>query len=184
MNGIASLLDRHATTRVAIIWQELEARCGLLGVKTTPFPHVSWQVTEAYELPLLEKVLGSFTRQVQPFTIHTTGLGLFTGENPILYISILKDEPLMRFHSLVWEKTDGSAIRPSPYYSPAQWVPHITLAYNDLNQHNLDCAMQYLAFQNFDWEILIDNLVFVAQSENQPPETVEYHFGSTTTIRP
>ena len=97
MNGIASLLDRPATTRVAIIWQELEARCGLLGVKTTPFPHVSWQVTEAYELPLLEKVLGSFTRQVQPFTIHTTGLGLFTGENPILYISILKDEPLNAF---------------------------------------------------------------------------------------
>ena len=44
--------------------------------------------------------------------------------------------------------------------------------------------MQYLTFQRFDWEILIDNLVFVAQSENQPPETVEYHFGSTTTIKP
>jgi 2'-5' RNA ligase len=182
MNGIASLLDRPATTRVALIWQDLEARCGLVGVKTTPFPHVSWQVTEDYKVPLLEKALDVLSGQIQPLTIHTTGLGLFTGENPILYISILKDEPIMRLHSLLWEKLNGIGLHPSPYYSPAQWVPHITLAFNDLNRQNLDCAMQYLAFQSFDWEILIDNLVFVAQSENQPPEIVEYHFDSLSTI--
>jgi 2'-5' RNA ligase len=177
MNGIASLLDKPATARVELLWQELEARCGLVGVKITPFPHFSWQVTEDYDLARLETTLREITRQAQPFTVHTAGLGLFTGENPIVYISIVKDEPLMRFHAMLWEQTKGIAIRPALYYAPGQWVPHITLAYNDVNQDNLNCALQTLAFQSFDWEIQIDNLIFVAQSGNQTPETVGYRFG-------
>jgi 2'-5' RNA ligase len=159
------------------LWQELEAHCGLVGVKATPFPHLSWQVTEAYELPRLETVVHALTSQVQPFPIHTAGLGIFTGENPIVYISIVKDEPLMLFHSLLWEKMDGIALNPAPYYSPEQWVPHITLTYNDVTSANLDCVMQSLAFQSFDLEIQIDNLILVAQGEGQFPEMVRYRFG-------
>jgi 2'-5' RNA ligase len=178
MNGIASLLDKPATARVERLWQDLETRCGLVGVKVTPFPHFSWQVTESYDLPHLETVLHALARHARPFTIHTAGLGLFTGENPIVYIFIVKDEPLMHFHKLLWEQMNGIAIRPALYYAPGQWVPHITLAYKDVNPANLDCAMQYLAFQSFDWEIQIDNLILVAQIDDQPPETVRYCFAT------
>lgn len=178
MNGIASLLDQPAASRVILLWQELEARCGLVGVKTTPFPHFSWQVTEAYDLSGIDVVLRAFARQAQPFTIRTSGLGLFTGENPIIYISIVKDELLMRFHSLLWDQLRGIAIHPSLYYAPEQWVPHITLAYNDVTTANLDCVMQFLAFQSFSWELQIDNLILVAQGEDQSSETVRYRFGT------
>jgi len=177
MNGIASLLDNPATSRVEHLWQELEAHCGLVGVKATPFPHLSWQVTEDYDLPRLEAALQALARQVRPFTIHTAGLGLFTGVNPIVYISIVKDEPLMHFHSVLWEKMNGIAFHPVLYYSPGQWIPHITLAYKDVTSGNLDCVMQCLAFQSFNWEIQIDNLILVAQSEDKPPETFRYPFG-------
>jgi hypothetical protein len=71
MNGIASLLDQPATSRVKQLWQELEARYGLVVVKATPFPHFSWQVTDDYNLPRLETVLPALAKQVQPFTIQT-----------------------------------------------------------------------------------------------------------------
>jgi len=177
MNGIASLLDKPATDQVKTLWRELETRCGLIGVKVTPFPHFSWQVTEGYDLPRLETTLQKIARRSQPFTVRTAGLGLFTGENPIVYIPIVKDEALMRFHTMLWKSTQGIAIRAAPYYTPDQWVPHITLAFNDLQRGNLDCAMQFLAFQSFDREIQIDNLVFVAQAVDQLPETVCYRFG-------
>ncbi len=167
MNGIASLLDDPASACVRHLWQELEVRCGLVGVKLTPFPHLTWQVTEDYDLPRLEFALRTLAGQVKPFSIHTSGLGLFTGENPIIYVSIVKDEALMCFHSLLWERMAGIAFHPALYYSPGQWVPHITLAYKDLTSANLDCAMQSLAFQSFNWEIQIDNLILVAQNESQ-----------------
>jgi 2'-5' RNA ligase len=177
MNGIASLLDGPATSRVERLWQELEAHCGLVGVKLTPFPHFTWQVTEDYDLPRLEVTLRALAGQIQPFSIHTSGLGLFTGEHPIVYISIVKDEPLMRFHSLLWKKMVGIAFHPTLYYSPDQWVPHITLAYNDVTSANIDCVMQSLAFQTFNWEIQIDNLILVAQAEGHNTAPVRVRLG-------
>jgi 2'-5' RNA ligase len=177
MNGIASLLDKPAASRVETLWQELEARCGLAGVKSTPFPHLTWQVTENYDLPRLEAALHKVTSQVRPFNIHTAGLGLFTGEHPIVYITVVKDEPLMHFHSLLWKQMNGIAFHPVLYFSPGQWVPHITLAYNDLTPANLDCVMQFLSFQSFDLDIQIDNLILVTQSADQHPAIVRYPFG-------
>ncbi|MGD0752290.1 MAG: 2'-5' RNA ligase family protein [Anaerolineales bacterium] len=177
MNGIASLLDKPATSRVETLWQELEARCGLVGVKTTPFPHLTWQVTENYVFPRLEAALHALASQATPFIIHTAGLGLFTGAHPILYITIVKDEQLMRFHSLLWEQMNGIAFHPVLYFSPGHWVPHITLAYNDITPANLDCVMQFMAFQSFDLNIQIDNLILVTQGGDQPPVTVRYPFG-------
>ena len=177
MNGIASFLDEAATARVQLIWRELETSCGLAGVKATPFPHFSWQVTDGYDLPRLESILRVLARQAQPFKVCTAGLGIFTSNNPIVYIPLIKDEVLMHFHLLLWEQTNGIAIHPSLYYAPDQWVPHITLAINDVNRHNLDCAMQYLAYQSFDWEMQIDNFVFIVQVEDKASETFRYRFG-------
>ena len=177
MNGIASLLDQPAASRVEQLWQELETRCGLVGVKATPFPHFTWQVTEAYDLPRLETVLQALARQTQPFTIHTSGLGLFTSADPIVYISIVKDETLLHFHSMLWDQLQGIAFHPTLYYTPEQWVPHITLAYRDVSSANLDCVMQGLAFQDFNWEIQVDNLILVAQEQGHYIETIRYRFG-------
>lgn len=178
MNGIASLLDKPATERVESLWQELDTQCGLVGVKITPFPHFSWQVTEGYDSPHLDTSLQDIASQMQPFTIRTAGLGIFSGESPIVYILIVKNEPLMRLHAMLWERMDKIAVHPLPHYAPGQWVPHITLAYNDVRRDNLNCALKILAFQPFDWEIQIDNLVTIAQAEGLTAQTVYYRFGN------
>jgi 2'-5' RNA ligase len=183
MNGIASLLDTPATERVKRLWQELEVRCGLTGVKITPFPHFSWQVAEGYDIPALETVLQEIVRETKPFRVRTTGLGLFTGDSPIIYIPLVKDRELLEFHARLWDATRSSVISAHPYYSPEAWVPHITLAYGDVNADNLGCAMHFLAAQSFDWEIQVDNLVFIAQSEGATVEACRYHFGEESGSR-
>jgi len=177
MNGIASLLDPSTNSRVEDIWQELESKCGLKGVRITPFPHFTWQVTEGYDLPKLERVLRSISRHTLPFSIHTDGLGIFTGEKPVVYISIFKDELLMKLHSRLWEQTEAFATDPILLYSPTQWIPHITLAYDDLGRDNLDCAFQTLVFQSYNWEIKIDNLIYIGQSSDQTTQTGKYLLG-------
>jgi len=177
MNGIASILDAPAAGRVEEIWRELEVRCGLTGVKITPFPHFSWQVAEEYDIPALESALQEVVRTARPFPVRTTGLGLFTGDKPILHVPLVKDRELLEFHALLWEATRACAIGAQPYYVPEAWMPHITLAYGDVTSANLDCAMQFLAFQSFDWEIRVDNLIFIAQSEGVTVEACRYRFG-------
>ena len=46
-------------------------------------------------------------------------------------------------------------------------MPHISLAYEDLNQVNIATVMQELAFQTFDWEMIIDNIALIYEPEGE-----------------
>ncbi len=167
MHGIVSVLDDQHFSLVESIWGELEEDCGLVGVKMTPLPHFSWQIAEAYELEKTKETLRHVCRRLDPFLIHTGGLGLFTGSEPVLYIPIIKDTHLLNLHRSIWEQTKISVMGASPYYSPDQWLPHITLAYGDVTQEKLACAMGKLSDRPFNWEISINHLALVYQPEGQ-----------------
>jgi hypothetical protein len=40
---------------------------------------------------------------------------------------------------------------------------HITVGYGDVSKINLGCAMETLAFQDFNWQLVVDNLTFIGQ---------------------
>jgi 2'-5' RNA ligase len=176
MNGIASALDNPASNFVENLWKDLETHCGLSGYKSALFPHFSWQVTESYDQNKLREIVSEIARLSKPFIIRTTGVGLFSGETPIIFIPIVKDDFLVRFHAKLWEKLGGIAYELSDFYSPDKWIPHITLAYNDVNQSNLNCAMQMLAFTEINLEIHVDNLVIVDQKVDELISTISYRF--------
>jgi 2'-5' RNA ligase len=179
MNGIASLLTDPHKTQVEAIWQELEEKCGLIGVRTTPFPHFTYQVVETYDQARLEPILREIAQQAQPFTIYSTGLGLFTGQEPVIYLPLVKNDLLLHFHKVIWDRTTEVAQGISPYYAPELWVPHITLGLSDITNLNLNCAMQALAFGDFNWQINVDNLAFIGQYDNNTyGNFCTYHFGA------
>ena len=160
MHGIASLIDAYYSSKVQAIWHELEVDCGLTGIQISPGPHFSWQVAEGYDQAVLIPILKEIARKTRPFIIHTGGLGIFTGENPVVYITVVKDAQLIQFHEMLWERTVIAMTGGNQLYAPSNWIPHITLAYGDVNRESLSCAMQRLAFVDYDWEIKIDHLVF------------------------
>jgi 2'-5' RNA ligase len=164
MKGIASLLDPSTSSKVEQIWQLLETHCGLTGVRITPFPHFTWQVTEDYNLSALDAALKTITHQTPPFTIRTSGLGIFTGEHPVIYLPIVNNLDLVSLHKKLWGSLNGIAINPEIYYEPGQWIPHITVAYGDVNRENLLCAVECLAFEPINMEIRIDNISTLSQS--------------------
>jgi 2'-5' RNA ligase len=174
MKGIASLLDPTATGRVKEVWHELEDRCGLVGIKITPIPHFSWQVTEDYASEELDLTLSEIARRTCPFLVHTAGLGIFSGEHPIVYIPVIKTRQLIQLHETLWTALAAFAKQPSGYYAPGMWVPHITLAYGDVDKTKLSCALQTLVSQSFDWEIRIENLTVIALHENASRDLVQY----------
>jgi 2'-5' RNA ligase len=107
--------------------------------------------------------------------VLTTGLGIFTGEVPVIYIPLLKNPNLIAFHGHLWERLNGVGIGASHYYSPRRWAPHITLAHGDVDQEALVCALAKLAFREFNWEIIVDNLAFAYQPEDKTGWT-KYRF--------
>ena len=166
MEAIVSLLDAHTNEKVLDIWDELNQRCGLRAVLASPIPHFTWQAAESYNQPGAKEMLRGIGCNYREFRVRIVGLGIFSGEKPTLYISLVRDRLLTRLHQELWKKIVPWANTPSWYYSPAMWVPHITLAYQDLTEENLPCALKAVAFQSFDWEIVVDNLAILCQNQD------------------
>ncbi len=165
MLAIASLLDPAADQQTRNLWQTLEEKCGLYEIKTAPFPHLSWFGCEDLQWKPVREKLTSIARSLPSFTLRTSGLGLFSGPVPVLYVGIVKTLELTEIHSRIWHRLKKNLINPNELFSPENWVPHVTIAHGDLTPASISCAIQELAFQKFEFDIFINNISIIYQNE-------------------
>ena len=163
MHAIVSLLPEPYEQEVQSLWNELEDLCGLKGIHITPYPHFSWQVAKDYDFNLLDHTLEEIAHNTRPIIASTTGLGLFTGPRPVIYIRVVKSTPLVQFHQNLWQRTAMLARGISAYYGPDLWIPHISLASEDVNASNIVPVIEYLAFRPFTWEMQVNNIALIFQ---------------------
>jgi 2'-5' RNA ligase len=175
MHGLVSLLPAPFYAKVESLWEELERDFGLSGIKVTPYPHFSWQIAEDYDFERLEVIVKKVAQEATPFVVRTTGLALFTGETPVIYVPVVKTTELLEFHTVVWERTEKASIGRSVYYAPEAWMPHISLAYEDVSRDNIGRVMERLAFQTFDWEMAVDNIALIYEPAGEVGQ-LEYRF--------
>jgi 2'-5' RNA ligase len=167
MHGLVSLLPQPYFQQVEALWQELETNYHLHGIQITPLPHFSWQIAQDYDFAQLEAIIRDIAEQTPPFVVRTTGLGLFTGFRPVLFIPVVKDAGLVRLHAEIWERSQAASQGQSIYYSPNHWVPHISLAYEDIDAQNIGLILQALTFRTFNWEMTIDNIALIYEPEGE-----------------
>lgn len=167
MHGLVSLLPQPYYKEVEDIWNELETEHGLTGIKVTPYPHFSWQIAEDYDLDDLKNILHELTENTAPFEIHTSGIGIFTGHKPVIYIPVVKSVPLMKLHARIWQMTKDTGRHISNLYSPETWMPHISLAYEDVDEANIAAVMENLFFRSFSWAMTIDNIAFIYEPNGE-----------------
>jgi 2'-5' RNA ligase len=158
MYVLASVLDIESQEKIRDTWKWLEENCSLSGIKLTPLPHISWQAADDYDFNKLETITNKLTSQNGPFCVRVSGIGIFTGVNPVLYATIVKTEKVIDFHKLIWNRTKSTSGSLYEYYSPEYWVPHVTLASRDVTPEKLACAIKGMANKTFQMELWIDNL--------------------------
>ncbi len=161
MHGIVSLLDDKHYQLVENFWAELEREFAVRGVYITPYPHFSYQIAQGYNVVQLEPILQRFASSQAAFQVKTSGLGIFNGPRPVLYISVVRGPELTQFHQELWPEisTAGSGI--SDYYHPANWMPHVTIGFGDINKENLSHIVWSLAERDFSWEITVNNVALI-----------------------
>jgi 2'-5' RNA ligase len=143
------------------IWDELEDKFGVNAIRITPYPHFSWQIGEEYDVLSLKQSLEEIALNQPAFTVQTTGLGLFSGEKPVLFIAVVKSPELMAFHRRIWDALLPITNGAHPYYSPQNWVPHISIVYEDLTAENIGGILKLLSFRPYYWEFQVENLSFI-----------------------
>jgi hypothetical protein len=170
MHAVISLLPQPLYKQVEAIWKELERRFGLQGVQVTPFPHLTWQVAEDYDLDALPGLLEQLAADIRPVPVRTAGLGIFTGPSPVAYVAVINSPYLSEVQHTIWNTLDPIASQPVTYYLPNMWIPHISLAYGDLEIDLVDDVMEWLLDQDYNWNMTIDNIAYVYAETGETAE--------------
>ncbi len=167
MHGIVSLLDQAHNDAVEWLWQELADRCGVRGVYVTPFPHFSYHVAATYDVKQATAIVERVARDMAPFEVRTTGVGLFTGAHPVVYLPIVRTSHVSHLHHALWlglEVASGDVVE---HYHPDLWMPHITIGFGDIDADSVAAIARLLCGRALDWSISIDNLSLIYNTGGQ-----------------
>ena len=162
MYAIISELDPKSTEAVSLIWRKLRDVCHLKAIYHQPTPHLSWFVAEDIDVKSSVTVIEKMAGNNCGFTTQAFGIGFFTGVRPVLYLPLVKTQEMIEIHKQVWDQIPEFSKQSNKYYDPSNWMPHVTLAVNDLSIENLACALGSLAFDHIELSISIDNMIIVA----------------------
>lgn len=163
MCGIVSFLDEIHDELVGELCRDIFAGCTVTNKHLPHLPHFSWQVFEGCNYQQMDDVLAEIAAEAAPFQVRTSGLGVFTGEQRVVYISLIKDKFLMDFQKNIWDRTINCAQMISPFYNPDAWTPHITL-FNGSNQdEDIICALDKLIKMDFVWEFTVNSIAMIGE---------------------
>lgn len=177
MHGVVSLLNKPYYQQVEAIWETFEQEMGVRGVLITPFPHFSYHVAEHYDLPQIGPVLERFAHKTAPFTVQTTGLGIFTaGLKPVVYVNVARSPQLSAMNATLWSLLAEQSAGIVDYYHPQQWVPHITLAHGDFGNAELPQIMAILSRFDLIWTLSINNLTLLYADETAQKDEIQFQF--------
>ena len=162
VTALVTILDEPYGTEIRRLWNRFQVECGVENsLASNPIPHFSWQGAESYHSPEINEVVQHMAGLAQPFTVRTSGIGLFTGSSLVVYLALVKNQALSDLHARLWEQTHELAVQPNLYYHPDCWMPHITLAKEPMDFPSLTCILKKVVFLSFDWEIPIDHFAII-----------------------
>jgi len=175
MYAIISELDADSAETVRCLWRRLRDACGLEAIYNLPTPHLTWLVAEDIDIPTAASIITNLAAQKRGLMTYVFGLGIFSGGRPVLYLPMVKTQAMLDLHNQVWDQVQSYAVHPNQYYAPDHWLPHITLAFNDLTKDNLACALESVAFETIEMSVKVDNLIIVAE-ETDPSSEALYRY--------
>jgi len=161
VNAIVSLLDEEHDQTVRNLWAELEGDYGVTAQYANPFTHFSFHVSDDYDLDELRQILEGLIRDHRPFTVGTSGLGVFTGDRPVLFVPVVRSPELDALHGALWSRCTGAFGVGLPYYAPDAWVPHITLAQGPAAAERFPDVVRAMTRREFSWRLRVETLAVI-----------------------
>jgi 2'-5' RNA ligase len=158
MHSILSLLDDK---NIGEIQEILTAIRPAFPAKTPiiwKYPHFTWHSAEEYNPALLVSTLKAIANNYTSFHIRVTGMGLFTGKTRVLFLPILKTCDLVNMQMEISSQLNSLSKKPSEFYDPKRWIPHITLISSQEDQDSIGPAIQILGNLTVDFELAINNI--------------------------
>ena len=174
MQRLVTLLPETVSQNVKAICADLKSWTGLTEIRTTTVPHFSWVTGENFLSEPLHASLREFTATIDPFSVYATGLGIFPGNSPVLYIPIVKTAQLHLYSPA------GLAAFPNLSETSSTRSSNLTsgrlisaLVFDELSGDSLGKILRKIAFKEINFKFAVDNISLLVINEE---ETVKLKF--------
>ncbi len=175
--AVATIFDLDEMVSNNLAWKAVADVMQKAGVEITPLPHFSWHVASDYDFSALDEYFAELVQGFDPFPIHITGMGIFTGPAPVLYLPVTKTPQVTELHSVIWSGIEPLSSGTNPNYDPHKWIPHITLTDESAGDDAICKVINELASLPMDMRMVIDHLAVIYRDNRSSGIRSSYRFG-------
>ncbi len=93
-------------------------------------PHISLAVFSNVDPDGLTALTKAYADQIEPFNFQLSAVGTFPTDENVLFLTPAPTRQLLLCHQNFHDQLAESKFSSSPYYMPANWVPHCTVEMN------------------------------------------------------
>ena len=166
MPGVIALLPQPFSGRVEALWEQMESSFGVPRGYPGAIPHFTLHLGSHDVDPGAEEVVRAVANRTAPFTVYTSGLGVFGGPVPVVHVMVAR-APAAANLAVALERELAAAGYPStdPYFAPERWIPHITIAHRNLAGVALGPLLEWLVAQDLAWEVPVGSISIARETD-------------------
>ena len=131
-------------------------------------PHITLQPPFAWmppALPNLEQQLTEFAMQQMPFEVELDGFAAFPPK--VIYINVVKTTALLNLQASLMAHLDTTLGLVDATSKQRAFMPHMTVAFQDLTQPNFDAAWQIFQERSLQLKFLASSLSLLLHDGQQ-----------------
>jgi 2'-5' RNA ligase len=157
--GIVSNLQGEPYKLVKGFWNLFEKKFNSVAIQAYSHPHFTFQFARTHNVKELKKAFEKIALKIKSFPIEVDGIRRFD-ENAI-YLKVEKTAGLLKIHRLIHGFLEDRCHGLLEYYTPELWVPHVTLAMEDLTKDNFRKAWAELKDTKLKFKQIVHNICMV-----------------------
>ncbi len=170
VHAVVSPLHEPTAERFLGVTRSIEAALAPETARITHIPHVSYHLASEYQPARLRRALQRIGDQMSGVSSRTSGIGMFLGDDVVVYLPVVRSPELSAFHARVRDVARAFVVAPcddDAYYEPGSWTPHITLARIPRRPEVVSAVMSRLVPQDLAWDLTIRDLALIASEAGQ-----------------
>jgi 2'-5' RNA ligase len=164
--GIASLLTSEERDEVLRFWNVFEKNYNSVGVRSFDHLNLGFQGASCLSVASLKDELSKLCAKISPFEIKVDGFGFFEAQSKVVYLKVMKTKELIEIHKEINSTLAKCCENLFNFYTPENWVPHITLAMGDLSETSLENFKNRFKDYSPSFNQTISNLALVEFKDN------------------
>ena len=159
--GVVSILEGEAYQEIKKMWRLFEKEYDSKAIQNFPHPHLSFQAGISEDLKTIDAKLNILSSEINPFPITLGGIGTFEKPERVIFLSVTRAETIQRIHKKISDLLQKYCLQTFKFYTPSNWLPHVTLAQGDLTLNQFRKAKKDLENYHPHYKLILHNICLV-----------------------